>query len=201
MDGRLIIHFVDSDSRTRAEFARLTYALGHHAEVYGSVAELCVLPPQSGVIVARVGKEGVQPILRKLESLGVWLPLVVAAEQSDVSGVVEALQAGALDYLVLPAAKERLAELFRRVHRYAEEHADARKRMVNARSRLSALSPREREVLDWLSNGCSNKAIARALGISPRTVEIHRANMMDKLGASHPVDAVRLKLEAGGQRQ
>ncbi|MBL0922469.1 MAG: response regulator transcription factor, partial [Phycisphaerales bacterium] len=61
---------------------------------------------------------------------------------------------------------------------------------------LAALTPREREVLDWLAEGSSNKAIARELDISPRTVEIHRANMMTKLGARHAAEAVRLKLEA-----
>ena len=73
---------------------------------------------------------------------------------------------------------------------------EARRRMIEARNRISNLSRREREVLDWLAEGSSNKAIARELEISPRTVEIHRANMMSKLGARHAAEAVRLKLEA-----
>ena len=68
--------------------------------------------------------------------------------------------------------------------------------MIEARDRISKLSAREREVLDWLAEGSSNKAIARELEISPRTVEIHRANMMNKLGARHAAEAVRLRLEA-----
>ena len=60
---------------------------------------------------------------------------------------------------------------------------------------MADLSPREREVLDWLTRGCSNKVIARELTISPRTVEIHRANMMSKLGARHSAEAIRLRLE------
>jgi FixJ family two-component response regulator len=68
--------------------------------------------------------------------------------------------------------------------------------MIEARDRISTLSTREREVLDWLAEGSSNKAIARELDISPRTVEIHRANMMNKLGARHAAEAVRLRLEA-----
>ena len=80
--------------------------------------------------------------------------------------------------------------------------AYARRQAQNAPSRIAALhfpgreplTRREREVLEWLSEGCSNKAIARELEISPRTVEIHRANMMDKLGATHAAEAVRLRL-------
>jgi FixJ family two-component response regulator len=68
--------------------------------------------------------------------------------------------------------------------------------MIEARDRISTLSTREREVLDWLAEGSSNKAIARELDISPRTVEIHRANMMNKLGVRHAAEAVRLRLEA-----
>jgi FixJ family two-component response regulator len=68
--------------------------------------------------------------------------------------------------------------------------------MIEARDRIASLSVREREVLEWLAQGSSNKVIARELDISPRTVEIHRANMMHKLGARHAAEAVRLKLEA-----
>lgn len=68
--------------------------------------------------------------------------------------------------------------------------------MIEARDRIASLSEREREVLEWLSEGSSNKVMARELEISPRTVEIHRANMMNKLGARHAAEAVRLRLEA-----
>jgi FixJ family two-component response regulator len=83
-----------------------------------------------------------------------------------------------------------------RVAREARAHAEARSKMFEARARIRDLSPREREVLDRLADGFSNKAIARDLAISPRTVEIHRANMMEKLGAGHPSDAVRVRIEA-----
>jgi DNA-binding CsgD family transcriptional regulator len=68
--------------------------------------------------------------------------------------------------------------------------------MIEARGRIASLSTREREVLHWLAEGSSNKNIARELDISPRTVEIHRANMMAKLGAKHAAEAVRLRIES-----
>ncbi|MES2698317.1 MAG: LuxR C-terminal-related transcriptional regulator, partial [Pseudomonadota bacterium] len=96
----------------------------------------------------------------------------------------------------LPLTREEFARMAAHVASDGGRHAEARRRLIEARQRLGMLSRREREVLDWLSEGCSNKAIARTLEISPRTLEIHRANMMDKLGATHAADAVRLRMDA-----
>ena len=104
---------------------------------------------------------------------------------------------GALDYLSLPLETERFERCLARIEKEAEVFGAARRRMIEARDRIASLSVREREVLEWLAEGSSNKVIARELDISPRTVEIHRANMMHKLGARHAAEAVRLKLEAG----
>ena len=205
--NRITIHFVEPDSRLRAEQSRMAMAMGHHAEVYANVAELLEHPPRSGIIVARDAPDRpcephveagcrVEALLERLEQAGIWLPLIAASESPTIGRVVEAMKGGALDYLALPLEEHRLAEALARVAREAAAHAEARRRMIEARDRISRLSQREREVLDWLANGSSNKAIARALAISPRTVEIHRANMMDKLGAKHSAEAVRLRLEA-----
>jgi FixJ family two-component response regulator len=113
-----------------------------------------------------------------------------------VEAAVAAIKAGALDYVALPLAPERLKALVSDAASEIESRSDARRRMVAARNRMSTLSPREREVLDQLAAGNSNKVIAQALAISPRTVEIHRASMMRKLGARHAAEAVRLRLEA-----
>lgn len=198
MTRKATLHFIDSCSRQRAELARVGFALGHHCEVYGELSELAVHPPREGIIVARDTAEegGVRVILDRLGRLGIWLPLIAVEVQPRPGRIVAAIKAGALDYLALPLDPERFTRCLTRIAKEAEMFGAARRRMIEARDRISTLSAREREVLDWLAEGSSNKAIARELDISPRTVEIHRANMMTKLGARHAAEAVRLKLEA-----
>lgn len=198
MGQKNVIHFVDADIRMRADLARTTFAMGHHAEVYADLCELCEHPPGRGIVVVRDDPAygGIEATLDLLARVGVWLPLVAMDEAPRTARVVAAIRAGALDYLPLPLEAERLAGMIVRIGGEADEQADARRKMIEARSRIDNLSTREREVLDWLAVGSSNKTIARNLQISPRTVEIHRANMMAKLGANHAAEAVRLRLES-----
>jgi len=201
MDKQHKFHILGGDSRLRAEQARLAFAMGHHAEVYSDLAELFDSSPEEGVILAcdDVAEDGMAALLEQLSDHGIWLPVVAASHSHDVFDAVAAIRGGAFDYLCLPLTPEALGRLIDHAVAEAARHIDARRRLVEARQRIGSLSKREREVLDWLSEGFSNKAIARTLAISPRTVEIHRANMMDKLGANHAAEAVRLRLEAGLQ--
>ncbi|RIV85273.1 helix-turn-helix transcriptional regulator [Aurantiacibacter xanthus] len=199
MEQRITLHIVGGSSRTRAEQARLAFSLGLHAEVYADLDEMFDRPPRRGVIVAcdDILDFGVTVLLDRLGEQGICVPLIAAKPNPEVDEVVTAIQAGALDYMELPLTAEELARMVAHLESDAGRHAEARRRLIDARRRIGMLSRREREVLDWLSEGCSNKAIARELEISPRTVEIHRANMMDKLGAHHAAEAVRMRLDAG----
>lgn len=198
MQRPFTLHFVDSDSRNRAELARATFDIGQHAEVYSDLSEVLDRGLQFGILMIHdlPGGGGIADTIVNLAAHGIWLPVIAYGEQPPPSRIVAAVKAGALDYLTLPLSGERLQAMLAGIGEEVEANAEVRRRMVEARSKIAELSAREREVLDWLTEGRSNKAIANALDISPRTVEIHRANMMAKLGARHPVDAVRLRLEA-----
>lgn len=198
MQRPFTLHFVDSDSRNRAELARATFDIGQHAEVYSDLSEVLDRGLQFGILMIHdlPGGGGIADTIVNLAAHGIWLPVIAYGEQPPPSRIVAAVKAGALDYLTLPLSGERLQGMLAGIGEEVEANAEVRRRMVEARSKIAELSAREREVLDWLTEGRSNKAIANALDISPRTVEIHRANMMAKLGARHPVDAVRLRLEA-----
>ncbi|KWV94266.1 response regulator transcription factor [Erythrobacter sp. AP23] len=198
MKERQILHIVGGSSRCRAEQSHLVYELGHHCETYSDAHEFLERPPEEGVILARddPGRGGAAGILSALAGNGVWFPVIATAPEPRPGNVVNAVKAGALDYLSLPLRPTRLAQALQRISEDLDVYTQARRRMVEARSRIASLSPREREVLDWLAEGCSNKAIASKLNISPRTVENHRANLMSKLRAEHPAQAVRLQLEA-----
>lgn len=195
---KLVLHFVANDPRLRAELARMTYALGHHCELYSDIEELVAHPPRSGVIVARDSEMsgGIPTFLEELLQLGIWLPVMAMEIQPRTDQIVSAIKAGALDYLALPLEANILEDALTKVAAIAETAAIVRKRILEARTLLDTLSNREREVLEHLSAGSTNKIIARRLNISPRTVEIHRANMMSKLQARHPAEAVKLKLHA-----
>jgi len=200
MTERITLHILDGDSIRRAQLARLAFAAGHHAEIYANNDELLAHAPSGGLVLAHdeISGETVRRLITMMTRAGQWLPVIAIAEHPETSSVVQAIKAGALDYLPVPKQIAPLNAAIDCCMREAESHRAQRARAAEARKRIARLSLREREVLDRLADGCSNKAIARDLDISPRTVEIHRMKMMGKLGARHAAEAVRLSLEANG---
>jgi two-component system, LuxR family, response regulator FixJ len=197
--GKLTLHYVDGDVRERARFTQLAVEVGHHCELYDDLDELSAYPPRAGLIVLRDAwsiKGGVVGALSRLQEAGVWLAVIVVGDAQTPSQIVDAIKAGALDYLTLPIEAGRLGRCLTRTAEEAKRTASLRRRKMEARKMIDGLSAREAEVLELLAAGHSNKNIARALGISPRTVEIHRTNMMKKLGATHAASVVRMKLES-----
>ncbi len=195
---RTVLHIVGGESRSRAEQARIAFALGHHAEVYAELDELLERPPHDGIVIAADDGSGdmARRLIARLGEQGAWLPVVIVSHDPEIDRVVAAIKAGALDYLQLPLEMGAFARRLNAILAEAGQHSARRRREVEAQRDVALLSRRERQVLELLSAGCANKEIARRLAISPRTVEIHRGNMMTKLNAGHPADAVRLWLDA-----
>ncbi|WP_082553745.1 response regulator transcription factor [Altererythrobacter sp. Root672] len=195
---RTTLHIVGGDSRSRAEQARIAFALGHHAEVYSEFEELLDRPPSEGIIIAADNDEVamIGSLIRKFGEHGIWLPVVVASDEPRIDRAVAAIKAGAIDYLTLPLEMGSFVRRLAGIIAESREYAERRRREVNARHSIGMLSRREREVLELLSAGRSNREIGSWLDISPRTVEIHRGNMMTKLAAGHIADAIRLWLDA-----
>ena len=110
--------------------------------------------------------------------------------------MVRAVLAGALDYIDWPVGAAEVRTAIMLAEQSGAAIGNARLREAMARSRMQKLTRREREVLSWVADGLSNRLIGARLEISPRTVEIHRANMLTKMGASHTSEAIRIAVEA-----
>lgn len=198
MPGKGRIHVDAESSVTQAELARATFALGYHAENYGDYHELVEAKPNSGTILAGniAPQGGVAALIRDLASAGLWRPVVAAASAVELRRVVYAVRAGAIDYFVPTTEAATLEAALDHVHRDIDTKGEVHREAIEAQGRLSKPTGRNLEVLDHLVNGMSNRAIAIVLQLSPRTVEIHRANMTTKLGANHPAEAIRCRSAA-----
>jgi FixJ family two-component response regulator len=127
---------------------------------------------------------------------GRWLPVVAYAQEPSIPRVVRAVLAGALDYLDWPFGESEVRASLSIAEIGGSGIGSAKLREAMARSRVQKLTRREREVLAGVADGLSNRRIGERLEISPRTVEIHRANMLNKMGASHTSEAIRIAIEA-----
>ena len=200
MSANGVVHLIDDDEDVRRALAFLLGTAGHAVKVYESATLFLEKydGSQAGCIVSDVrmpGMDGIQ-LLRRLQEMGVKLPVVVMTGHADVALAVEAMKCGAVDFIEKPFSDETLlaaihAALACRPDRQTGGDAG------QVRARLAALTARERQVLDGLLAGHPNKTIAYDLGLSPRTVEVHRANVMTKMAASSLSELVRMALTAG----
>jgi FixJ family two-component response regulator len=137
---------------------------------------------------------------KEMKARRAGLPVIVLGEANgDVSVGVQAMKAGAADFLNVPYRLEQLLDALAAAQASIRETAERSQVAELAAATIAALPPREREVLDGLLAGGTNKTIARNLGLSPRTVEAHRARIMERLGARSLPDLVQIAVAAGLQ--
>ena len=140
--------------------------------------------------------DGLQ-VQQALQERGIGYPVIVMTGHGDVAVAVQAMKAGAVDFIEKPFEKAVLMSALEEGFSRLEQTGRSRARAEEARVRLQALTPRERDVLEGLVRGHPNKTIAYDLDISPRTVEIHRANLMTKLNVASLSEALRIAFSAG----
>lgn len=193
------IHVIDPDVRRRAQIAHELHSWNVHAEIYEGLDEFRSTSPDEGFVFAADDEipSATAELSEAMRANGNPLPVVMYAEHPATERVVSAMRLGALDYLEWPFDAQRLGATFRRLDADGHRLRQSERLRAAARSKVAGLSAREGEVLVRLVQGMSNKQIANVLRISPRTVEIHRGNMMAKLNARAPADAVRIALYAG----
>jgi len=195
----LKILLIDGDCRRRATISHSLESDAFHVEPFEVVSELPAMLPARGAILVHDEGNAIENVVSHMTEAGTWLPIIGFSEQSDIKKVVGALQIGASDYLVWPFCEVSLAGAVEASARQLDSIGGARLREARARSRISRLTPREKDVLIGVTDGLSNRLIGERLSISPRTVEIHRANMLGKLGAGHTSEAIRIAIEASLQ--
>lgn len=189
------VHVIDRDHRRRAQIAREMLARGFHSEIYEGAEEFAEVAPRDGYVFSAM--EELPGVLDSMTETSCELPLVVYAQSPSTAVVVEAIHNGALDFLDWPFTAQGLGQCLDRLATEGKRKLARLQKQAEARNGVARLSERETDVLSAMVRGGSNKSIAADLGISPRTVEIHRANMMKKLNAESTADAVRMALLAG----
>ena len=199
MPDERTVYVVDDDADVRRSLERLLLAAGFRAVLHATAADLIERASElsQGCILLDVrlpGTDGLE-LQARLADLGVRLPVILMTGHGDVPTAVRAMKAGAVDFIEKPFDDERLLGAIETALATTGQ-ADREREAAAAAKRLSALSQRERQVLDGLVAGRPNKVIAHDLGISVRTVEVHRARMLDRLGARRASEAIRLAVLA-----
>lgn len=197
------IHVIDDAEDVRDSLAILLDCAGFRARTYASALEFLdvVRPGWSGCIVADVRMPGMTGIelQKELALRGIRLPVIIITAHADVPMAVAALKAGAVDFIEKPFRDEVLLSSIRTALATPSEEV-GRPGGAGITARLAGLSVREREVMLLLVAGHPNKVVADRLGISARTVEVHRAHIMEKTSARSLADLVRMACLYGGEQ-
>ena len=189
------ISLIDSDDRRRAAVSHTLAGNNIHVEPFDGIGEFLAHIPKSGMVLMHDDNNTIIDLMNAMFENGKWLPVVGFHESPSTDMIVEAVQKGAIDYIAWPPTDDIVATLDR-AYSKAGWMSGTKQREAVARSKVSRLSRRERQVLTGVADGLSNRMIAERLSISPRTVEIHRANMLTKMGANHTSEAIRIAIEA-----
>lgn len=201
-DGREpTVFVVDDDAAVRKSFEWLVGSVGLRTETYESAKAFLAAydPSRPGCLVLDVRMPGMSglELQERLAADGVTLPVIVVSGYGDVPTAVRVMKQGAVDFIEKPFSDQAMLDRIQASIERDLQARDAAAERASARDNRDSLTRREAEVMELVIAGNSNKEIARALAISPKTVEVHRANVMRKMRADSLADLVRLAERAG----
>ena len=201
MQPEPVVYVIDDDDAVRQSLEFLLRTAGFTVRSFETAKAFLEIMPQlhSGCIITDVRMPGISGIdlLRRVKELGVDIPVIMITGHGDISLAVEAMKIGATDFLEKPFDDDQLLAALRSTLSRDAGKAERKAEVAEIHDKLATLSNRERQVLEGLVAGSANKTIAFDLGISPRTVEIYRANLMTKMAANSLSDLVRMAMMAG----
>ena len=195
------VFVVDDDAAALDSLVMLLRSDGLNPSGFSSAEAFLdnLFPDARGCVISDVrmpGMDGVQ-LIHALKARHCLMPVIVITGHADVTVAVQAMKAGAAEFVQKPFESELILRLVRACLEENDDAVDASSRRLRIQRRIESLTARERQVLDLIMEGASNKLIASALDISPRTVEIYRANVMSKMRADSLSELIRLTLAAG----
>ena len=200
MTSETIVHIIDDDEAVRDSLGFLLEAADMKVKTYESAVNFLehAAGLEAGCIITdiRMPEMTGLDLIHQLNARGSTLPVIVITGHGDVPLAVEAMRAGVVDFIEKPFTDEVMLSALRRALDLSRDQSEAASELREISQRLARLSTRERQVLDGLVAGQANKVVAQNLGISPRTVEVYRANLMTKMQASSLSELVRMTLHA-----
>jgi FixJ family two-component response regulator len=190
---------VDDDAGIRNAMRALLKSVGLESALFASAQEFLTTyePAQAGCLVLDIRMPGMSglELQQQLNLRGAVIPVIFMTGHGDIPMAVEAMQHGAFDFLQKPFRDQDLLDRIQRAIVKDEELRKSLGEHARIKAHLESLTPREREVLDLMTQGKQNKVIGQDLGVSPRTIEIHRARVMEKMGAQSVAELVRMMLD------
>ena len=198
-----VIYIVDDDDGMRRALTTLMTTVGYQAMPFARPAEFLAKydpnQPSCVVLDVRMPEMSGLEVQQQLNRNGSLLPVILVTGHGDIPMAVQAMKDGAFDFLQKPFRDQELLDRINAALKQDAQNRESVERLADLRQRAESLTPREREVMTLVVDGKANKVIAIDLGLSERTVEIHRANVMEKMAARSVAHLVKMHLTLGGE--
>ncbi|HEX7410377.1 MAG TPA: response regulator FixJ [Candidatus Binatia bacterium] len=203
MHSNATVFVVDDDPAIRQSLRWLIESVGLNVKVFSTAQEFLegYDPSTPGCLVLDIRMPGMSglDLQNELATREIQVPIIIITGHAEVPVAVRALKAGAMDFIEKPFSDQLLLDRIRRAIEVDAQSRRVRSEQAEVDARLGQLTPRERQVMDLVIAGKANKVIASELGLSPKTVEVHRAHVMKKMQVASLADLVRLGMMARGE--